>query len=125
LLLPLPKKPTHSSAVSNIHARIHIAQQNTQQACQSLHRYAKVFVVARPRAWLWQGLYDWLLGKPHRAYQAWKKSLALAQELNLPYEQAVIHAEIGRHPELPQQSEHQQCAQALFKQLGMVIPTQE
>ncbi len=124
LLLSPPNQPINS-ATSNIHARIHIAQQNAQQACQSLHRYARTFVVARPRAWLWQGLSDWLLGKPHRAYQAWKKSLALAQKLNLPYEQAITHAEIGRHPELPRQGEHQQSAQTLFKQLGMVISKSE
>jgi len=124
LLLQLSKEPINSAA-ANIHARIHMAKQSAQQANHNLYRYAKVFVVARPRAWLWQGLYDWLLGKPPRAYQAWKKSLTLAQKFNLPYEQALTHAEIGRHQELPQHSEHQQSAQALFKQLGMVIPHQE
>jgi class 3 adenylate cyclase/tetratricopeptide (TPR) repeat protein len=124
LLWQQPDEPINL-ALANIHSRTNTAQQNTQQACYHLHRYAKVFVVARPRAWLWQGLYDWLLGKPRRAYQAWKKSLALAQKFNLPYEQALTHAEIGRHSKLPQQSEHQKCAQALFKQLGMVMPTQE
>lgn len=124
LLWQWSNEPTTLSG-ANIHNRTNTAQQNTHQACYHLHRYAKVFVVARPRAWLWQGLYDWLLGKPRRAYQAWKKSLTLAQKFNLPYEQALTHAEIGRHPQLPQQREHQQSAQALFKQLGMVIPPQE
>ena len=124
LLWQQPDEPINL-ALANIHSRTNTAQQNTQQACYHLHRYAKIFVVARPRAWLWQGLYDWLLGRPRRAYQAWKKSLALAQKFNLPYEQALTHAEMGRHSKLPQQSEHQKSAQALFKQLGMVIPTQE
>ena len=49
----------------------------------------------QPRAWLWQGLYEWLAGKPGKARKAWHKSLAAAERLAMRYEQGLAHYEIG------------------------------
>jgi eukaryotic-like serine/threonine-protein kinase len=93
--------------------------QRTQRACQALHKYARVFLHARPRSWLWQGVHDWQANKPERAQKAWSRSLAEAQKLNMIYEQALTHYEWGRH--LPvgdaARREHLEQAQQIFDQL--------
>lgn len=91
--------------------------QRAHRACRALTRYARVFFHARPRAWLWQGVYDWLIGKPDSAQKAWGRSLAEGQQLNMAYEQALTHYEWGRH-HLPTQREHLTQAQKIFDQLG-------
>jgi tetratricopeptide (TPR) repeat protein len=70
---------------------------NAGQACQALRLYARAFPIGQPRAWLWQGLYEWLSGRPGRAKAAWRKSLAAAERLAMPYEQALALSELGRH----------------------------
>ncbi|MGD2049005.1 MAG: adenylate/guanylate cyclase domain-containing protein, partial [Chloroflexota bacterium] len=74
-----------------------VFQSSARQAVRDLRAFARVFPVARPRAWLQQGLYDWLDGKERKAYRAWRKSLACAEELDMPFEQGLAHYEIGRH----------------------------
>jgi hypothetical protein len=90
-----------------------------RQACKGLRGYARVFPVARPRAWLWQGVYEWLLGKPRKAHKAWAKSLDYAKELNMPYEQGLAHYEIGRHFSVgdPGREGHLKRAVDIFTQL--------
>jgi tetratricopeptide (TPR) repeat protein len=100
--------------------RIQEAQAGAKQACQALHRYSKVFIIARPRAWLWQGVYDWQSGKTKKAHQAWQKSLSIATELKMPYEQALVYQEMGQHPEIPGQPQHLEQAQTLFEEMEVV-----
>jgi hypothetical protein len=68
-----------------------------QQACGTLHQFARTYALAQPWAWLYQGLYEGLAGKPEQAYKAWSQSLASAERLGMPYQQARAHYEIGRH----------------------------
>jgi hypothetical protein len=93
--------------------------QSTWQACRSLHGFAGVFPIAQPRAWLWQGLYEWLAGKPGGANKAWQKSLAYAERLKMPYEQGLAHYEIGRHlaPNASAQRVYLERAAKIFTQL--------
>lgn len=88
-------------------------------ACQALRRYARVFRIGQPRAWLHQGQLEWLTGRPAKAFKAWHKSLAVAQRLAMPYEQGLAHAEIGRHlaPADPHRPVHLTQARAIFSQL--------
>ncbi|MCI0527435.1 MAG: hypothetical protein L0Y56_08320, partial [Nitrospira sp.] len=90
------------------------------RACKALHRYARIFPIGRPRAWLWQGLYDWLAGRPSKAFKTWKKSLATAEQLVMPYEQGLTHYEIGRHLESddPARGVHLNRAYEIFIKLG-------
>ena len=71
--------------------------EQAKKACKTLHRYARVFPIGRPRAWLYQGWHDWLSGKARKARRAWRKSLAEAERLAMPYEEGLAHYEIGRH----------------------------
>ena len=70
---------------------------NAGQTCHILRQYARAFPIGQPRAWLWQGLYYGLSGQPGQAQAAWRKSLAAAERLSMPYEQAQALYEMGRH----------------------------
>ena len=91
-----------------------------QKACRSLRRYARRYPIGRPRAWLYQGWYDWLSGKARKARKAWRKSLAEAQASAMPYEEGLAHYEIGRHLPAgdPARQEHLSCAVEIFTRLG-------
>jgi adenylate cyclase len=91
-----------------------------KQACRALHRFARTYPIAKPRAWLWQGLYDWLDGKPGRARRAWQKSLAAAQKLAMPYDEALAHYEIGWHATADEQKSNLARANEIFDQLGII-----
>jgi class 3 adenylate cyclase/tetratricopeptide (TPR) repeat protein len=92
----------------------------TGKACRDLHNYARVFPIAKPRAALWQGAYEWLMNKPAKARKSWQKSLDYAERLDMPYDIGLVCYEIGRH--LPQgdplRKEHLQRAAHIFSQLG-------
>jgi class 3 adenylate cyclase/tetratricopeptide (TPR) repeat protein len=94
--------------------------QSTLQACAGMHRYARIFPIGRPHAWLWQGLADWLAGRPRRACKAWRKSLEEAERLAMPFEQGRAHYEMGRHLEAHARARQQHLTRAcdLFTLLG-------
>ncbi len=89
-------------------------------ALKVLRKYARVFPIGQPRALLWQGLHAWLAGKPSKAHEAWRKSLAEADRLDMPYDQGLAHFEIGRHLEKddPNRREHLTHACEIFDRLG-------
>lgn len=89
------------------------------KACRNFHGYARVFPVAKPRAWLWQGVYDWQASKTRKAFKAWQKSLEYAERLDMLYDQGLAHYEIGRHMSAddPAQQERLERAVQIFSQL--------
>lgn len=68
-----------------------------RQSCAALAKFSKVFWIGQPRAQLWKGTYDWLSGKPALAHKTWQKSLALAVQKEMPYEEKLVRGEIERH----------------------------
>lgn len=102
--------------------RDHLARV-ANQARLALRKAARVYQLAQPHVWLWQGLCDWLLArKPAKAHKAWRKSLAAAQRLDMAYEEGVAHYQIGRHLAArdPARREHLQRAAEIFAQLDAV-----
>jgi len=91
-----------------------------RKACKVAHSFARVFPIGRPRALLWDGLHHWLAGKPARATRAWQASLAAAARLEMPYDEALAHYELGRHlPDAdPGREEHLARACEIFERLG-------
>jgi predicted ATPase/class 3 adenylate cyclase len=94
-------------------------------ACSELQKMGRPFLIARPSAYLFQGNFLWLEGKPQKAWQSWQESLKFAQELEMPYEEGLAHYEIGRHLPAGQVSksgltgeEHLERAAELFTSLG-------
>lgn len=88
------------------------------KACKAL-RYTQRLPIGRSSAWLWQGLYAWLAGKPSKARTAWKKSLKAAERFAMPYEQGLAHYELGRHlgADEPARQVHLTRACDIFTQL--------
>ena len=64
---------------------------SAKEACQAMYAFSRVFPIAQPRAWHYQGWYDWIAGKHSQANRAWQKGLGLAEKLAMPYEQARAH----------------------------------
>jgi len=67
------------------------------QACAALRQYARAIPIARPHAWLCEGLAPQLAGHHRRALAAWDKSLAAAERLAMPCERGRAHYQAGRH----------------------------
>ncbi len=90
------------------------------RACRTLHKYATQFPVGKPRAWLYSGWFEWLSGRPKRGHKHWRKSLAFAQELEMPYEEGLTHYHIGRYlaGDDPARKLHLTTAVRIFEQLG-------
>jgi len=84
-----------------------------------LKKYIRVFAVGKPRYYLYQGLAYWLSNDHAKAQEAWQRSLAEAEALAMPFEQALAHYEIGRHlPKTdPARKTHLEKAGALSQQL--------
>jgi hypothetical protein len=92
---------------------------SARRGCNALRAFARIFPIAQPRAWLCQGWYNWLAGDAVRADRAWQRSLQIAQQLAMPYEQARAHYELGRHAARDvQRQTHLQSACDGFARLG-------
>lgn len=94
-----------------------------RQAGKALHKFARVFPIGQPRAWLYRGRRAWLLGRSGAAQKAWQKSLAAANQLSMPYEQGLARLEIGRHlpasgASLTAREQHLVQARDIFIKLG-------
>jgi adenylate cyclase len=92
-----------------------------RQACRALHQFAWIHPIAKSRALLWQGLYDWLNGKPRSAQEKWKKSLATAQKMSMPHDEALAYREIGRHTIGAERDLNLDRANEIFKRLGVAL----
>lgn len=91
-----------------------------QQACRELNQFAHTYPIAKARSLLWQGLYDWLNGNPRSAQNKWQMSLAAAQELSMPYDEALTYREIGRHASGAERESNFARANEIFERLGVV-----
>jgi len=96
------------------------AAEPARQACAALRQYARAIPIARPRAWLWQGLRAHLSGHHRRALVAWDKSLAAAERLAMPCERGRAHYQIGRHLPAgrPSRLAHLTRAREIFADIG-------
>jgi DNA-binding SARP family transcriptional activator/predicted ATPase len=70
---------------------------SARKACSAFQTFARSFPIAQPRMWLYQGWRSRLAGDLARANRAWQRSLSLAEQLAMPYEQGRAHFELGRH----------------------------
>jgi tetratricopeptide (TPR) repeat protein len=93
--------------------------QSAQRACRVLQRFARVFPIGWPRAWLYQGWYEWLAGRPVKAQAAWQKGLKIAQQRHMLYDQGLLHYEVERHAAAndPAHKTSGNCAAQIFAQL--------
>lgn len=105
---------------NQFHAKQNELMTNANEACQAMRAFSRIFSIAQPRAWLLMGWHDRIAGKQSQANRALQKGIALAEQLIMPYEQARIHYEIGRHAENAIQSKvHLQRANDMYTELGV------
>lgn len=71
-------------------------KRSVRLACKAMRRFARVFPIGLPRAWLYQGRLEKLSGSPGRAQRSWQRSLAAAEELHMTYEMGLACFEIGK-----------------------------
>ncbi|HRF96364.1 MAG TPA: hypothetical protein PLZ51_14260 [Aggregatilineales bacterium] len=96
--------------------------ERANQGIQTLTRYAKVFVFAQPRLWLWRGIHHALAGKSAQAERAWEKSLSLAKHYAIPFDEALAGRLLGL---LPNHADEKANADAIFARLDVTTPINE
>ncbi len=91
-----------------------------RNAVNRLRVFARSFPIAAPRAWLYTGREHWLAGRQKRAQEAWRECVSLALARQMPYEEALAHAEIARHlpPSHPARVIHKGTAVNILTRLG-------
>ncbi|MBL8164676.1 MAG: protein kinase [Anaerolineae bacterium] len=85
-------------------------------ACKSLHSFARIFPIGKATAALYQGWHDHLSGKTEGAQKLWMQGLDAARKMKMPYEEALLLYEIGRHA--GPNSQHLQDAAVILQRLG-------
>ncbi|MFL7837805.1 MAG: AAA family ATPase [Candidatus Promineifilaceae bacterium] len=95
-------------------------QTGARQSCKIIQGFSRIFPIGKPAISLYQGKLYWLEEKRDKAFKAWQKSIDYAGRLNMPYELARAHYELGRHLAHgnPQQQTHLQLAAEGFELLG-------
>jgi tetratricopeptide (TPR) repeat protein len=94
--------------------------EEARRACAALRRFARIFPIGTPSAWLLTGRLLALSGHRGRARAAWRASLAAAERLAMPFDAALAHQELGRVARGEQRRAwHLQQAQALLEKLGV------
>lgn len=88
------------------------------EICTVLEKYAKLFPYAQPIADLRRGRQLWLAGNQAKATAKWRAGLALAEKLDMPFEQGLAHYEQGRHLKGPERMDHLSQAVALFEKVS-------
>lgn len=119
-----------SSAVVEVYLRTWEANQNlpaeqlkplirsARDACKILAEFSRVFAIGRPNYFIWEGLFNWLNGKPKPAWKAWAKGLDMAKRLKMPLEQGTAYYEMGRHAEGNSRKEYLTKAAKVFYGIG-------
>ncbi|MCB0036936.1 MAG: hypothetical protein KDE51_23050 [Anaerolineales bacterium] len=95
-------------------------QKLARQAVNEMKRYASAFNLGLPAAHRLQGWYVWLAGQERKAFQEWEKGLAKAAEFNMPYEEGMVHFELGCHLTAGESGRdtHLQQAHKIFTKIG-------
>ncbi len=98
-----------------------------KRACKDLVGFARIIQVGCPRAMLLQGCCDWLSGQPSKAQNNWGLGLQTAQRLGMPFDEARLYMEIGRHlaAEDPARIEHLKHARNIFEKIGALYYVQQ
>jgi tetratricopeptide (TPR) repeat protein len=94
--------------------------ERTARVSRVAWRYARLFPIGRPQAFLVSGGLAWRRGQHRQAHARWRDALRVARRLEMPYETARAHAEIGRHlpPGAATRHEHLAEAASIFAQIG-------
>lgn len=97
-----------------------------RQASKLLNSFARIFTMGKPRSYLVKGLDAWQRGQKGKAYKAWKKGITSAETLKMPYEQARLYYELGRHADTEtEQQTYLLHAQTISNDLGTMYELEQ
>jgi hypothetical protein len=104
------------------HSHRPAVMENIRGVLRAARRYARLFPIGRPEVLLASGNLEWHLGRRRTAIKRWRRAIAEAARLEMPYETARAHMEIGRHlaPDTSERWRHLSDAVAIFDRLGCV-----
>ncbi len=104
---------------SDIDVDIEDLKKNIQISCQTMHSFAQMFPIAKARAWLYQGCYEWTSGRFNLAHKSWQKSLVAARKYSMPYEEGLVCYETARRlpADTPKRKELMDRANNIFSRL--------
>jgi hypothetical protein len=88
-----------------------------REALAAVRRFARIFPIGVPREAHLRGLSVWLDGDAARARRAWGEALAAAQRLEMPWDEARVRLDLGRHG-VEDPAQHLERAAALFQDVG-------
>ncbi|MEM7034606.1 MAG: adenylate/guanylate cyclase domain-containing protein [Chloroflexota bacterium] len=91
-----------------------------KKAIRALGSYARIYPIGRPQLWLSRGQYQALSGKTETALRSWRKALAEAERLSMPYEAGLAHYHLAQHLANTHSDRqiHLEQAIATFQKLG-------
>lgn len=91
-----------------------------RKVLKAMGSYAKVFSVGEATYQRLLGRFEWLSVNHTAAFAAWNKAIAAAETMDMPYELAQAHYELGRHLPAadPARKMHLAKAQGLYEQIG-------
>ena len=94
-------------------------RRSAKNALKTLGSFSRVFKAGLPYKLLWVGVYDWLGGRKSKALRSWREGLKIAEQLKMPYEQGLLHAELAQRldPRDPAHADHLQAARDIFANL--------
>ena len=90
--------------------------QKADRACRRAVADSKVIRAGAPAAHRLRGTREWMRRRPKAARREWRLSLERAEQLGMPYERALTHAELARRTG---SEEDRARALALFADLGI------
>jgi hypothetical protein len=100
-------------------------KESARQACWLLDEFAGIIPFSKPRALLYRGLYDWLEGNTETAHRNWHRGLESGEKFDSPFDQGLVHYEIGRHLSPGEVSkrgwtatQHLRCSHEILSRLG-------
>jgi hypothetical protein len=96
--------------------RVHLRRIESE-ALAAARRFARVFPIGVPREAHLRGLSLWLDGRAAPARSAWGEALAAAQRLEMPWDEARVRLDLGRHG-VDDSAQHLERAAALFQDVG-------
>jgi hypothetical protein len=96
------------------------ARERAERACSLLRAFARTMPMARPRSALCDGRLAALAGRSTTAVRKLREGLGLAVQLQMPFDRALLHSELGRRLEgdAAARSRHRTTAAALLTAQG-------
>ncbi len=92
--------------------------QLTKKVLRASHRFARAFPIHLASLYRSEGLYAWLTGNKKAARMAWQKSIDIASNAHMLYDEGMAHFELGRHAEGDERKLHLRKAATIFEKIG-------